>query len=567
MSILSKNTSYTIISGTPEVLAVAAVPEHTITEVLALSSLHSAWTYYGGIFFTYESQVDPVAWLLATYPEILSISLEGCILYVTVETVIPATDAVAAVPAVPASVVVSTVQNWSTWAKSVDPVPRGSFIRHTVASDATGAVLTLGPSRLLGRELAAFPHSLKVDQTGVYVVEYGVQINKLCDTYTASTDFRIYRQDDNTVVYMVITGAESILYSSLLPATIETLYGFGYLYTSGDAVSDSEIAVGSVQFSSCVISGYETSSAYAGQQIVSQGIGTSYAMWSAEGGYAYFLGTGTSYALASEPGLAISQGVGTSFTVAVEMESVPIVADHEIFAISILNVSSISTVSTVHSISHISPVEVSSYGGVTRILSVEAISEIEISSISSLSAIYLIEAISDVSIDSISLLQIGTIPVFDDTTRTWVVNMDTYASSQYDGYGFTSLYTDPLTGKNYGTALDGIYELTGDDDAGNDIDALIDFGRSDLGTSRKKQVPCLYQGVSSTGKMLLKVDADGHVYTYEARSSSAEIKNHRTDIGKRLVGNYWNFTTMNQNGGYFDLETTTFDPIPLSRKV
>lgn len=565
MSVLSKNTSYVIIPGTPEVLAVTAVPEHTVTEVLALSSSHSDWTYYGGIFFTYEVQEDPIAWLLANYPEIISITASGDLLYVTVETVIPAVAAIAAVPAVPAQVIVSNVTNWSTWAKSVDPVEKGSFIRHTVADTATGATLTIGPLRLLGRELSSFPHSLQVDQTGVYVIEYGAQVAKLCDSYTTATDFRIYRQPDNTVVYMVVTGSNSVFHKSTIPATLEILYGFGYLYTSGDAVSDSEIAVGSVQFGEGLSSGVDGISVYAGQTIISQGIGTSYAMWTAEGGFAYSLGTSTSTAIASEPGRAVSQGIGTSFAAAVVIDSTPLSADHEISAISILDIYSISSLFTVHSLSHISPLVISSYDALVKVLSINAISEMTISSISSLSANRDIVAISGITINSLNLLQSGAKPVLDETSRAWVVNLDTHATSQYDEYGFSSFFND--NGKSYGIAADGIYELTGDTDAGNPINALIDFGRSDYGSSQKKKIPCFYLGVGSTDKMLVKVDADEQEYTYEARSNSENIENHRVDVGKGLIGNYWNPVLMNQDGCDFDLETIAFEPTLLSRKI
>lgn len=219
------------------------------------------------------------------------------------------------------------------------------------------------------------------------------------------------------------------------------------------------------------------------------------------------------------------------------------------------------------SMSMLSSMSLASYSVLTRIQVMSLLGSMSLTSYSVLSGEYILSLLGTMSLQGVSLFQVGTSPVLDETSRTWVVNLDTFATSQYDRYGFKKLTTDPLTGISYGWADDGIYELTGDTDNGEHIDALIDFGRSDLGSSQKKNVPCVYQGISSTGKMLLKVDADGQIYYYEARSSSTEMKNHRTDIGKRLVGNYWNFTMLNQNGCDFDLETIVFEPIPLSRKV
>jgi hypothetical protein len=154
---------------------------------------------------------------------------------------------------------------------------------------------------------------------------------------------------------------------------------------------------------------------------------------------------------------------------------------------------------------------------------------------------------------------------FDETSRVWVVNMDTGASSQYDNYGFNSFFE--RDGEHYGVAEGGIYKLEGTDDAGTDIDALIEMGRSDLGSPHKKKVINVYAGVSSTGKMLLKVDADGQTYIYEARSSSTAVSSNRFDIGRGLSGNYYNFTLMNQDGNSFDLETVIFEPVVMKRKI
>jgi hypothetical protein len=175
-------------------------------------------------------------------------------------------------------------------------------------------------------------------------------------------------------------------------------------------------------------------------------------------------------------------------------------------------------------------------------------------------------AIEESLLSSASIAGIYTSKItFESDSRVWVINMDTGASSQYDDYGFNSFFE--RDGKYYGVAEDGVYLLEGDDDEGVEIDALVEFGRSNFGSPHKKKVINVYAGVSSTGKMLLKVDADGTIYTYEARSSSGSIENNRFDIGKGLKGNYYNFTLINRNGNDFDLETITFEPVVLRRKI
>lgn len=155
-------------------------------------------------------------------------------------------------------------------------------------------------------------------------------------------------------------------------------------------------------------------------------------------------------------------------------------------------------------------------------------------------------------------------PDVDESSRVWVMNLDTGASSQYEGYGFNSFYESE--GSYYGVADDGIYLLEGHTDSGISIDALVEFGLSNLGTTYKKAVKNVYLGVGSSGKMYLKVKADAETYIYEARSSSTEIMNHRVDVGRGLNGTYFNFTLVNK-GNEFDLETISFEPFTMSRKI
>lgn len=160
----------------------------------------------------------------------------------------------------------------------------------------------------------------------------------------------------------------------------------------------------------------------------------------------------------------------------------------------------------------------------------------------------------------------GEYPIaLEEANRVWVVNLETGASAQYDDYGFNSFFD--RDGKYYGVADDGIYLLEGNDDAGSDIDALMELGRSNLETSFRKTIPNVYAGLSSEGKMYLMVDADEQKYYYEARGSSTAFKNQRFDIGRGLTGNYYTLTLLNQNGDDFGLETITFSPVISSRKI
>jgi hypothetical protein len=154
--------------------------------------------------------------------------------------------------------------------------------------------------------------------------------------------------------------------------------------------------------------------------------------------------------------------------------------------------------------------------------------------------------------------------VLDNTARVWVVNIDTEATSQYDNYGYNSFYT--YEGKNYGVAADGIYELTGTTDNGTNIDAQVDFGRSDLGSFYKKRVTSAYLGLNSSGKLSLTVEADGVTQTFVMKDSSTTTTRQRVNMGSGLSGYYWNFILKN-NGYSFDLENVMFEIMQLNRRI
>ena len=157
-------------------------------------------------------------------------------------------------------------------------------------------------------------------------------------------------------------------------------------------------------------------------------------------------------------------------------------------------------------------------------------------------------------------------PGVDPDARVWVVNTDTGASVQYDDYGFNSFFE--RDGEYFGVAEDGIYKLSGATDAGVPINALIDFGRSTFGTAQRKRLLNFYAAVISPQRMILRVEADGQTYTYDARSSSnTALKHHRFDLGRGLAGTHWRIEVLNRAGCDFDIESLEFEPVVLSRKI
>lgn len=196
----------------------------------------------------------------------------------------------------------------------------------------------------------------------------------------------------------------------------------------------------------------------------------------------------------------------------------------------------------------------SSFTG-TRVIIQEMLSTLVASDSFSFLLTYKFDLISSIIGSDIILAQVGNKPVFDSTARVWAVNLDTEASSQYDNYGFNSLFTDEQTGIDYGITDDGIYSIDSDTDSGEDIEFLIDTGRTNYGSRKQKKSYAVYIGASSTGDVFLKLDIDGVVKIYSADVSPV-MKPNRVGLSHRHTGTYWNLVLTGTTSEISDIEFT-----------
>lgn len=183
----------------------------------------------------------------------------------------------------------------------------------------------------------------------------------------------------------------------------------------------------------------------------------------------------------------------------------------------------------------------------------------------SMVGVYPLSLLSSLVAGSFQALQLQTGADLPSDAAVWVVNLDTSASAQYEDYGFNSFFR---RGDDYfGVANDGIYQLTGATDAGQPIQALAALVRSTLGAQTVKHVPSVYLGAASDGALILRVDSDGVVRYYRARTSSTALQQHRVDIGRGVRGTYWEFELLNQNGEDFEIADVTLLPVALDRRI
>jgi hypothetical protein len=141
---------------------------------------------------------------------------------------------------------------------------------------------------------------------------------------------------------------------------------------------------------------------------------------------------------------------------------------------------------------------------------------------------------------------------------------------EYQNFPFNSFAL--FNGKYYGASEDGIFELTGSDDNGTEIEAYVRAALNTLGTNRFKRMPSMYLGYTSSGTMVLKVVtvANGAKVEdwYTLREKPADVmRDARIKVGKGLKSVYWAWELHNKDGADFALDIVELMPLALDRRI
>jgi hypothetical protein len=157
----------------------------------------------------------------------------------------------------------------------------------------------------------------------------------------------------------------------------------------------------------------------------------------------------------------------------------------------------------------------------------------------------------------------------DPARVAWVMNTETTAASWYDNFDFESIAQPP--GAVLAVGPDGLYELTGETDSGEQIDASVVSGFTDFGLPQTKRVDYMYFGYTSSGRISVTAETyeSGHspaTYFLEERLAEAP-RNSRVQPGKGLFGRYWRMTIRNVEGADFEIHDATVDIAVSNRKV
>lgn len=146
------------------------------------------------------------------------------------------------------------------------------------------------------------------------------------------------------------------------------------------------------------------------------------------------------------------------------------------------------------------------------------------------------------------------------------VNLSNLATTQFCNYDFNSFCK--IGDKYFGACNTGIFELTGNDDAGTAIDAFFELINSDFGIENMKRIRSLYIGGESDGSLTLTLkDDENNSRTYSLNLTSGNKQSSaKVPTGRDGLGGYWQVRIDNISGAYFAINSIKALLVILGRK-
>jgi hypothetical protein len=149
----------------------------------------------------------------------------------------------------------------------------------------------------------------------------------------------------------------------------------------------------------------------------------------------------------------------------------------------------------------------------------------------------------------------------------WVMNTETAAPSWYSNWQFIDMVQ--IGDRVLAVGPEGLVELGGESDAGEDIDAGVTYGFMDFGADEKKRIDAFWMGYTSPDVLQASVETFGNpVYTYSMTPRNADSpRNNRIRPGKGLNARYWRIGIDNVGGCDFSVDSISADVVPSARRL
>jgi hypothetical protein len=159
----------------------------------------------------------------------------------------------------------------------------------------------------------------------------------------------------------------------------------------------------------------------------------------------------------------------------------------------------------------------------------------------------------------------------------WVMTLESAAPYWYSNFPFSQIVQSGE--RTFAVGPEGFYELTGNDDAGDHIDASLQYGFTDFGgydrrgapahNPYKKRVENFVFGYNATAPLKVKVETKEQgvfEYTMLERSANAPT-GFRIKPGKGLNARFWRLQFANTDGGDFSIYDIEADVVQSNRRI
>lgn len=131
----------------------------------------------------------------------------------------------------------------------------------------------------------------------------------------------------------------------------------------------------------------------------------------------------------------------------------------------------------------------------------------------------------------------------------YAVNVQTGALTQYVGFAFLGF--TQVGQELYACRSDGVYRVRHGDDDGEPLQALIDLGATDYGSSQIKRLGAVYFGLETDGDVTMRLATDSGEQAYRvARHGVMD----RVVTAKGASGRLWNMTLEIEDATHFELD-------------
>lgn len=142
-------------------------------------------------------------------------------------------------------------------------------------------------------------------------------------------------------------------------------------------------------------------------------------------------------------------------------------------------------------------------------------------------------------------------------------NLASGGVARYQGFDFQGFARVGLDA--YAYRADGVYRIGADGDDGRALQALVDFGTEDFGTSQLKRGDTLYLGLATDGEVVAQLSVDGdRDYTYRVQGQAPTL---RAELGRGLTSKLWQLRLQVTDATEVDLDGVEWIVATSARKL